>query len=165
MRSQVEQSIDPSLVLGMQIIFGSFLMGVLIFLGLSVFIHFSQDAPSEIPLESIASPLTIFTLGYMLFAIPISGILFKKLLKPEQKSNSETILANIRSAMLVRVAVFELAALFAATAIFIAVLDGYLLGNNMIWLNLVPLAYFTLHIVMNFPTKHRIMVIYDENFV
>jgi len=165
MRSQVEQTIDQTLVLGMRVIFGSFLMGVLIFLGLSVVMHLTQEPPIEIPLESVSNTITIFTLAYMLFAIPISGIVFKKLLKVEQKSNPTTILANIRTAMLARVAIFELAALFAATAIFIAVLDGYLIGNPLIWLNLVPLAYFTLHIAMNFPSKQRIMTIYDENFI
>lgn len=164
MRSQVEQTIDDTLVLGLRVIFGSFLMGVLIFLGLSVLMHFTQEPPLDIPLESVSNTITIFTLAYMLFAIPISGILFKKLLKVDQKSNPTTILANIRTAMLARVAIFELAALFAATAIFIAVLDGYILGNAMIWLNLVPLAYFTLHIAMNFPSKQRILTIYDENF-
>jgi divalent metal cation (Fe/Co/Zn/Cd) transporter len=164
MRSQVEQTIDQTLILGLRVIFGSFLMGVLIFLGLSVVMHLTQEPPAEIPLESVSSPITIFTLAYMLFAIPISGIVFKKLLKVEKKSNPTTILANIRTAMLARVAIFELAALFAATAIFIAVLDGYILGNSMIWLNLVPLAYFTLHIAMNFPSKQGILTIYDENY-
>ena len=75
------------------------------------------------------------------------------------------IIAHIRSAMLVRLAVFEGAALLAATGLLLASMDGFLVGNPNLWINLVPIGYFTLHIFANWPTESRLVSIYEYYYL
>ncbi len=166
MKETIRQSIDSTVLLGLRVIFGSFLMGVLVFTLFSVVMYLNQAGNPDlvVPVESNATLLTYLALGYMVVAIPVSSILFKRFLKIEQKSDANVIIANIRSALLVRLAVFEGAALLAATGLLIAAMDGFLVGNPNVWINLVPIAYFTLHIIANWPTVARMVSIYEYHF-
>ncbi len=166
MKDAVRQAVDPQVLLGLRVIFGSFLMGVYAFTLISVAMYFGKasDPDLVVPIESNATLLTYIALGYIVVSIPLSSVLFKRFLKKEINQNPHVIVANIRSAMLVRLAVFEGAALFAATGILIGAMDGYLVGNPVIWINLVPIAYFTLHILMNWPTATKMVYIYENHF-
>lgn len=167
MKETIRQSIDSTVLMGLRVIFGSFLMGVLVFTLFSVIMYFDQAGNPDlvVPVESNATLLTYLALGYMVVAIPVSSILFKRFLKTDQNSDAHVIIANIRSALLVRLAVFEGAALLAATGLLIASMDGFLVGNPNLWINLVPIGYFTLHIFANWPTASRIVSIYEYYFV
>lgn len=167
MKEQVKQAVDHNVVLGLRVIFFSFLLGVYAFLLIALFVYFGQknDPNVVVPLTSNAYMITLVALGYMVIAIPLSGVLFKKFLKTDRNTDPQVIVANIRAAMLVRLAVFEGAALLAATGILLGSLDGYLIGNPIVWLNLVPIFYFTLHIIMNLPSQSRIAYIYESNFI
>lgn len=166
MKDAVRQAVDQQVLLGLRVIFGSFLMGVYAFTIISVIMYFDKASDPDFvaPLESNATLLTYIALGYIVLAIPLSSMLFKRFLKTHIHENPHVIVANIRSAMLVRLAVFEGAALFAATGILIGALDGFLVENPIIWINLVPIAYFTLHILMNWPTTSKIVYTYENNF-
>jgi hypothetical protein len=167
MKETIRQAIDSNVLMGLRVIFGSFLMGVLVFTLFSVIMYFDQagNPDLEIPLESNATLLTYLALGFMVVTIPVSSILFKRFLKTDQKADALVVIANIRSAMLIRLALFEGAALFAATALLIASMDGFLVGNPNLWINLVPIGYFTLHIVANWPTEARIVSIYENYYI
>ena len=166
MKEQVNSAVDQNVVLGLRVIFFSFILGVYAFLLIAIFVYFGQKSDPDlvVPLTSNSYMITLIALGYMVMAIPLSAMLFKKVLKTEKNTDPHVIVANIRAAMLVRLAVFEGAALLAATGILLGSLDGYLVGNPIIWLNLVPIFYFTLHIIMNLPSKSRIVYIYESNF-
>lgn len=166
MIEQVNSAVNQNVVLGLRIIFFSFILGVFAFLLIAIFVYFGQKSNPDlvVPLTSNSYMITLIALGYMVLAIPLSAMLFKKFLKTEKNTDPYVIVANIRAAMLVRLAIFEGAALLAATGILLGSLDGYLVGNPIVWLNLVPIFYFTLHIIMNLPSKSRIVYIYESNF-
>jgi hypothetical protein len=167
MKETIRQAVDSSIIMGLRVIFGSFLMGVIVFTVFSVILYFNQVADPDlvVPVESNATLLTYLALGYMILAIPISSILFKRFLKTHQKTDAYAIVANIRSAIMVRLAIFEGAALLAATGLLIGAMDGFLVENSNLWINLVPIGYFTLHIVANWPTTAKIVAIYEYHFV
>lgn len=166
MKEQVSNAIDNNVVLGMRVIFGSFLLGVYAFLLVALIVYFGQKSDSHfvIPIESNSTLITYLALGSMILAIPLSGPLFKRFLKTDRAQEPISIVANIRSAILVRLALFEVSALLAATAILVAALDGYLIGNPLLWINLIPVAYFTLHIITNFPSKSSIEQVFEEYY-
>lgn len=167
MKESVRQAIDSNVLMGLRVIFGSFLMGILVFTLFSVIMYFNQSSDPDliVPVESNATLLTYLALGYMVIAIPVAPMLFRRFLKTDQKIDAHVIVANIRSAIMVRLAVFEGAALLAATALLIGAMDGFLVGNSNLWINLVPIGYFVLHIFANWPTESRLVSIYEYYFV
>lgn len=165
-QTEIEKAVDNDAVKGMQLIFGAFTAGMVIFLLTTLLLYFTGAGPDpeKAALESVAYTLTLVVLFFTVSTIPLSGILFSKILKLNNPTNARSIVDNIRSAMLVRIALFEGAALFGITTLFIGITDGYIQNSAALWLNLVPVAYFLLHVVTNFPTKDRVIEIYRANF-
>jgi hypothetical protein len=162
----IAQNVDKNTLLGMRIISLSFVGGVVMFLAITVLFYFMEkpETLNEVALTSIASTLTIVTFAYLIVAIPLSVLLFKKTLKTHKRDNPTVLIGNIRSAMLVRLAILEGGALLALVTILLAVMDGYIYASPIVWINLVPVAYFALHVFANFPTVDRIAGIYSSYF-
>lgn len=157
------EGIDPQQILGMRIIFISFLMGVFALLGVTLIMYMMNagDFEGNPTPESAAQWVTLATFALLVTSVPVSAILFKKFLKTDKKDSSALVFNNIRTASLVRIAFAEGVALLACVSILLAVMDGYIYTNPYIWLNLVPIAWFTLHVVANFPSRDRFINIFQ----
>lgn len=69
----------------------------------------------------------------------------------------------IRSSMLIRTALFEGSTFFGVAALMIAATNGLLLSVSWIWINVLPLVVFIALIVITFPTKNKILSIFENN--
>jgi hypothetical protein len=176
-RTTFSASVDDTQILGMRIIALSFLGGVLFLVAFALYMYstntldpaitdgFSNQGTSEGAVEgaSTALVMTIVALGYFVVAIPLSGFLFRKMLKPGSSREPIVIVGHIRSAQLIRLAVLDGAALLGAVAVFVAAVEGDLHGSRILWSGLLPVAYFMLHVFTNLPSRDQVVGIYADH--
>jgi hypothetical protein len=172
-RNTFAAAIDDTQILGMRIIAFSFLMGVLFLVAfaLYMFITTTPDPAVSGGFESgagnedtgLALTMTIVSLAYFIAAIPLSGFLFRRMLKPGSSREPIVIIGNIRSAQLVRLAVLDGAALLGAVSVLVAAIEFQLHGSTILWSGLLPVAYFMLHVLTNIPSKEQVLAIYTEH--
>jgi len=76
---------------------------------------------------------------------------------------AEKAIYFIRASMLLRTALFEGSAFFGLAALMIAATSGFLLSFLWIWINVLPLVVFIALIVITFPTKNRVLRIFENS--
>jgi len=69
----------------------------------------------------------------------------------------------IRTSMLIRTALFEGSTFFGLAVLMIAATNGLLLSVSWLWINVAPLIIFIALIVFTFPTRDRLVSIFENN--
>jgi hypothetical protein len=76
---------------------------------------------------------------------------------------AEKAISFIRTTMLIRTAMFEGPAFFGLAVLMMAAQNGLLLSDSWLWINTLPLAVFIALIVITFPTKEKVVSIFENN--
>ncbi|MCC5926355.1 MAG: hypothetical protein JJU41_07310 [Bacteroidetes bacterium] len=166
-KNDIAAAIEPQINQGLTIIAASFLLGVLFMYGIGYFIHLSAEMPPADAFNDghLARTLAQITLIYFAITIPVSRILFKKFAKPGAGiKDPYLVVNNIRTGMLVQLALIEGAALLGAVSFLMGALDGYTQVNPIMWGTFLPLAYMVFHIILILPPKNYIVKMYEEHF-
>jgi hypothetical protein len=107
----------------------------------------------------------------LLIAWFLGNFLFQRVFSAErvgtatgQKPDSlaSIALGLLRSAIILRLALFEGAAFFGITVCILAMINGVLDAEPAYWLNLGSLAVFTAFAVQTFPTKERLIAWFED---
>jgi hypothetical protein len=80
----------------------------------------------------------------------------------EPEALAVVTLGSLRSAIILRLALFEGAAFFGITVCILAMMNGVLDAEPVYWLNLGSLLVFTAFAVQTFPTKERLTSWFEE---
>jgi hypothetical protein len=165
-RSDIENAIEPQVSTGMMIISASFLMGVLFMYGIGYYMHLSAEIPPADAFNDghIAHTLALVTLLYFAATIFAGRILFRKFLKTDKITDAFLVVNNIRTAMLVQLALFEGAALLGAVSFLMGALDGYTQVNSLMWGTFLPLLHMVFHVISVNPPKDFILKTFDTYF-
>jgi len=76
---------------------------------------------------------------------------------------AEKAIAFIRTSMLIRTAMFEGPAFFGLAVLMIAAQNGVLVSGSWLWINALPLAVLIALIVITFPTREKVITIFENN--
>lgn len=76
---------------------------------------------------------------------------------------AEKAIYFIRASMLIRTALFEVSTFIGLVALMIAATNGLLLSVDWLWINILPLVIFISLIVFTFPTRDRMLRIFENN--
>jgi len=166
-KNDIAAAIEPQINQGLTIIALSFLMGVGFMYGIAYFMHLSAEIPPADAFNDghLARTLAQLTLLYFAVSIPLGRFLFKKMAKPNAGiTDPYLVVNNIRTGMLVQLAIIEGAALLGAVSFLMGALDGYTHVNNLMWGTFLPLAYMAFHIILMLPPKNYILKMYEEHF-
>ena len=124
--------------------------------------------PSDASLIDILSMLNLVVLASAWF---VGSFIFQKLLASgisseiagnDRTMKAEVILASLKSAMIVRLAMLEGSAVFSLTVCLLGVMRGVLPEESIYWFNLVPIAVLIGYSVSNFPSSGKILSILEE---
>jgi hypothetical protein len=165
-RNDIENAIEPQVSTGMIIISASFLMGVLFMYAIGYYVHLTAEVPPADAFNDghFSRILAQVTLIYFAASIFAGRFLFRKLLKTDQATDPYLVVNNIRTAMLVQLALIEGAALLGAVSFLMGALDGYTQVNTVMWGTFLPLVYMAYHITIINPPASYIMKTYDTYF-
>lgn len=165
-QKDIENAIAPQASMGMMIISASFLTGAVFMYAIGIFVHLMAEEPSPGVFSEghFSHTLAMITMIYFAVAIVSGRILFHKLLKPGSTDNPHRIVANIRMAALIQLAVVEGAALLGAISFLMGSIDGYTQVNTMMWGTFLPLVYLAYHVAVINPPKSFILKTYETYF-
>jgi hypothetical protein len=165
-RKDIETAIEPQVSTGMIIISGSFLMGVLFMYAIGYYMHTTVEIPAADAFNDghISRTLAQVTLLYFAASIFAGRILFRKFLKTDKAIDPYLVVNNIRTAMLVQLALIEGAALLGAVSFLMGALDGYTHVNTLMWATFLPLLHMVFHVIMINPPKDFILKTFDTYF-
>lgn len=154
-KQDIANAIEPQINQAMMIISFSFLMGVIFMYGIGLFVHFTEDPA---PLDAfndghISRTLAQVTLVFFAISIFLGRFMFRKFSKPGVGTDPGLVVNNLRTGMLVQLAVLEGAAILGAVSFLVGAIDGYTHVNSMMWGTFLPLAYMVFHIILITPPK------------
>ena len=160
--------LTPENIRPLQIIHAALAMGVISFAGVILFLFYAappgdgSNAPVVLQLSAVHGVMA-------LVCFPGSAILYNRFLKKNSGdpalSRSRTplgILAVIRIASILRIAVMEGAAFFGLVVTFLAVSGGVIQSNSLYWLNTLSAVFMVGSIAHGFPTADRLERIFRE---
>jgi hypothetical protein len=166
-----------------QIIQGAIALGVIMFMGVVFFLYSSQTAPAGgRELKDAYDLIKVLTLAHIMLAAgvyTIARVVFNLLLGPSAlqgglikeikdaqgrivTNNGEKILAMIRSALIVRLAMFEAPALFGLVICMIGITNGTIYETPSIWLNGITACILIGFVILTFPNKERLEEIFNS---
>jgi len=159
-------------------------LGPLSFLAAVMLVAFTHPL-NEAETESL-SFLTTLTIANFVMLIALAGagqVIFRTRFTPARLESAfiddlrdqqghpiaatavEKAIAFIRTAMLIRTALFEASAFFGLTVLIIAATNGVLLTVPWLWVNGIPLAILLVMIAFTFPTNDRMQSIFETNIL
>ncbi len=166
-----------------QIIHGAIALGVAAFMGVVLFLYSTQTAPTESgDLKDSYDLIKILTLAHIMIAAAVytvSRVVFNLLLGPSAWKDgtvktfkdsqgrtvtdpAEKILAMIRSALIVRLAMLEAPALFGLVICLLAITNGTIYHTSIIWLNAITALILIGFVIRTFPNKERLEEIFNS---
>lgn len=168
--AEEERSLKPEYVRTMQVIHGAIVASAIAFFGVVVFL-FSQASPNPAADTQMPNILSIIhgVLGSQLYGI--SWFLYGRHLKSETswghsnppKSNGATVsrveeaLSRLRTASIIRLAMFEGVAFFGLVVCLLCAMSGVLHVQPLLWLNGLSVLVLIGLVALTFPTKERII--------
>jgi hypothetical protein len=171
-RTHFEAALTPGLLRTMAIMQTALVFGPLLYV-IPVFVVFSgrsviPPGPDEFLLVNI---LSLLHGAALLTAGSVGSFFFQRMFSSDRlmaipDANPETLASMaagmLRSAMILRLALFEGAAFFGITVCILAMINGVLDAEPAYWLNLASLAIFAAFGILTFPTKERLMIWFEE---
>jgi len=171
-RTHFEAALTPGLLRTMAIMQTALVFGPLLYV-IPVFVLFSARSvippgPDEFLLANILSTingatlLTVGSVGSFLFQRIFSSEILMTLPDANPETLASLAVGKLRSAMILRLALFEGAAFFGITVCILAMINGVLDAEPAYWLNLGSLAIFAAFGILTFPTKERLIGWFEE---
>lgn len=181
--SEFQSALTPQNIRVFQIIHGAIALGVIMFMGIVFFLYSSQSAPSgPRELKDAYDLIKVLTLAHIMLAAgvyTVARVVFNLLLGPSAlqgglikeikdaqgriiTNNGEKILAMIRSALIVRLAMIEAPALFGLVICMIGITNGTIYETPSIWLNGITACILIGFVILTFPNKERLEEIFNS---
>ncbi|MBL7960963.1 hypothetical protein JNL27_12070 [bacterium] len=180
--SEFQTALTPQNIRMIQIIQGAIGLGVVMFMGVVLFVYSSQtmnvdaritnddyDLINILTLAHIMVAAGVYTVARVVFNLLLSSSVLRngvtKVMKDGQgriiENPAEKILVIIRSAMIVRLAMIEAPAIFGLVICLIATFNGTILETPSIWLNAITACILIGFIILTFPNKERLEEIFN----
>ncbi|MBL7996790.1 hypothetical protein JNM05_15595 [bacterium] len=181
--SEFQTALTPQNVRVIQIIQGAIGLGVVMFMGVVLFVYSSQtmsvdarianddyDLINLLTLAHIMIAAGVYTVARVVFNLLLSSSVLRngvtKVMKDGQgrviDSPAEKILAIIRSAIIVRLAMLEAPALFGLVICLIGTFNGTIQETPSIWLNAITSLILIGFVILTFPNKEHIEEIFNS---
>jgi len=171
-RTHFEAALTPGLLRTMTIMQAALVFGPLLYV-IPVFVLFNAGSvippgPDEFLLANI---LSIINGATLLTAGSVGSFLFHQMFSsdwletvPDENPVTLAFIAvgRLRSAMILRLALFEGAAFLGITVCLLAMINGVLDAEPAYWLNLGSLALFAAFGILTFPKKERLIGWFEE---
>jgi hypothetical protein len=168
--AEFRNSLAPEFVRSLAIVQGAIGGGILVF---ALVVLWMSTTSSPGPVESspvLALLMQILTLAHLVVAIvlfPLAHIIFARILSPERlrkaaQSGPGSVLSLMRTAIVVRLALYEAVAFFGLMVCLVGAIRGILAVEPIYWVNGISAAVMLLFIVRTFPTKERLVALYEE---
>jgi|GEM_PF-6160924 len=160
-----QQSLTPQALRPLQIIYLAMIVAVTIFTVFVVVFHYYFASPGK-PQRSEEVYTQIFVWGAMIYAAfaLAGGHLFyrNRMRSATRMETAAGVLAAFRSALIIRIAAPEGAALLGTMVCFVASYNGSLRLHPDYWITLVPYLIFLLIAYVSFPTSRFLMQLFEE---
>lgn len=164
-------ALQPDVVKSMQIIQSALALGVVLFGSIVAILYFSAGLlePAE-PQESevqLVGLLTVASFALAIIVYSVAPLMEKRVLQQVKNDSSEISLTlqalnAIRSARLVRLAMYESAALLGLVTCFLAVGNRVIFTHPIYWINVVPAAILATYAAATFPNQERLVNTFRE---
>jgi hypothetical protein len=82
---------------------------------------------------------------------------------PIAATPTEKAIIAIRTAMLIRTALYEGSAFLGLAVLMMAATNGFLFSVDWLWINALPFLVHLIIIVFTFPTRNRVINIFENN--
>ncbi len=167
-----EAALTPNLLRTMAIMQSALVFGPLLYV-IPVFVLFSARSvippgPGEFLLVNILSVmhgtalLTAGSVGSFFFQRMFSSDRLMTLPDTDPETLASQAVGKLRSALILRLALLEGAAFFGITVCILAMINGVLDAEPAYWLNLGSLAVFAAFGIVTFPTKERLIRLFED---
>jgi len=171
-RTHFEAALTPGLLRSMAIMQAALVFGPVLYV-IPVLVLFSARSvvPPGPDALYLVNTLSIIHGAALLTAGSVGSFLFQRIFSSDRLATlpdaDPEILASLavgklRSAMILRLALFEGAAFFGITVCILAMINGVLEAEPAYWLNLGSLAIFVAFGILTFPTRERLIVWFEE---
>ncbi|MBI5473257.1 MAG: hypothetical protein HY961_13015 [Ignavibacteriae bacterium] len=167
-RTEFEQSLSTESVRTSQIIHIALALGALLFFGVVIFLYFNGTADAE-PEEDVIQALCLVLIVFGMTAYGAAMFVYKKmfaeisLAEPVMTSDGKTIVnqaeifvARLRSAQIIRLALFQGVALFGLVICQLSVMNGLMHASPVYWAAALPTLFVILLVALTFPTKEKL---------
>ncbi|KAB2880588.1 ATP synthase F0 subunit C [bacterium] len=181
--TEFQSALTPQNIRVIQIIQGAIGLGVVMFMGVVLFVYSSQtmnvdaritnddyDLINILTLAHIMIAAAVYTVARVVFNLLLSSSVLRngvtKIMKDGQgrviENPAEKMLAIIRSAMIVRLAMIEAPAIFGLVICLIATFNGTIQETPSIWLNAITALILIGFVILTFPNKERVEEIFNS---
>jgi hypothetical protein len=181
--SEFQSALTTPNIRVLQIIHGAIALGVIMFMGVVIFLFLTPTAhPDPRELKDAYDLIKVLTLAHIMIAAgvyTVARVVFNLLLgasalqdgvAKEMKdaqgraitNSGEKLLFIIRSALIVRLAMLEAPALFGLVICLLAVTNGTIYQTSLIWLNAVTALILIGFVSITFPNKERLEEIFNS---
>jgi hypothetical protein len=175
-RTSFESALTPNSLQVTRLIQLALMAGVLIYALCVVLIYLlNPDLRASAYEVDTVSTLTILHLAFLFGALGASQLLSMRIFSPKALStrssevDSEVLAAMCvtqqRTAIIVRLAALEGAALFGLAVCTIGVINGTLRALPYYWINMLSAVVLLLYGVATFPTKDRLVSWFERSFI
>lgn len=182
--SEFQSALDDGQLRMLQILQGAIGLGVAMFLGIVVYMHFMQSVPLETDFageEMLIQIMTLVHLALLGGAYYGGGLLFNAAFsdknladathRPFRDARGQDVTDGpsrciyvIRNAMITRLAIFEAPALFGLVICLLATFRGVLHDAPVYWINAASAMALLLFIGRTFPSRPSIEHLFQERF-
>jgi hypothetical protein len=160
----LQESLTPQTLRPLQIIYGAMIAGVTVFTIFVVMYHyfFASPADARHGIDTYTQILVWTTMLYTVGALAGGHFFYQQRLRSATRMETAAgVLITFRSALLIRIAAIEGAALLGAVVCFIASNNGSLRAHPDFWITLVPYLIFLLIAYISFPTKRFLLQLFE----
>lgn len=160
---------------GMQIIQAFLAFGVVLFAGVVVLMHISLGSPErELPQDFAVQTIRLMTVVHLVLAIVIylvapriENLIYKQAKNNSAASTTTVSLAGqalgvIRTARIVRLALYEGVALLGLVICYLAMTMNVMAAHPVYWANAATAAIMIGYAVLTFPNPERLTTIFNE---
>lgn len=169
--SQLESAMTPDYLRALAVIHMAVSAGPVIFAVAVVFVMSNIREITPVPQDIVLlNVLSLANLLIMASAWFVGTFIFQKLcsnwkteenVEIAQNMRIERALGSMRNGLIVRLAMIEASAIFGTAVCLIGVMKGVLPKESIYWFNLAPLAVLFGYSITNFPSKSKIISVFE----
>lgn len=170
----LDRALSPRFLQPLQLIFFTVTSGVVIFIGVVVWL-FATRSPSPEVTDANVGLIRLATLLVLVLtaaSFPLARMIYDGFFKPDRLKQALErpafggplggVLGSLRSAEVARLAVLETVAFLGLVICIFGVMTGVLQRHPLYWVNLLPALFFLGFAAFNYPTRDRLEEVLKE---
>jgi hypothetical protein len=178
--TDVQQVLTPQTVKSFQVIYFGIASGATFLMGMILYLHFS-GGESQMASESsvvmvnrltmmhfallVALPLSVpLNSGFILFPKKRIGSMMKSMEAADNADVAASLVAVMRTAKIIEIAVIEGPAFFGMVICLMAVTNQVMSGHPLYWINTLSYLVLVYRIYTDFPTRERVLEAFRSRF-